>query len=67
MIEHKIRHHIIFFRKPVNVFPGSELRFHDIVVDDGKAPVPGGRKKGKDMQAPDDILKLFVKDLFQFF
>ena len=65
VIDHVVKHQIIFVRQPLHVLPVPEGRIHLRVVHGCKAPVSRRREKGKDVDAAHRILKVRGKDFLQ--
>ena len=67
MVQHEIRSQCIFFRQPVDVFPRSERRIHNIIIDHREAPVSRRREEREDVHACDFLFKVSIQHMLERF
>ena len=59
MVNHEIKHEVVFFSQTLDIIPVTKGRVYFIVIHRGKTTIPGRWEKGQKVDTADGIPKVF--------
>ena len=65
MVNHEVKHEVVFFPQALDIIPVTKSRVYFIVIHRGKTAVPSRWEKGQKMDTADGIPKVFGQVFIQ--